>query len=515
MADGPIELLSRARAGETEALGRAVLPVSELPEDDRPDRSGTSTARAAGTFGRCSGGPGRGCPSVPSVHRARTKPRWWGGCGGWWARSLPTSAGITAVPSGPGTGSILPLDAPYEARRAARPGEGGGRLLDMLALSQTSPSEIASRRELVVLLADALHALPDSEADVLWLYHAENLSFEAIGDRMGLSRKSVRGIWARGLKRLKRSLEGPPGGSLRYDDASSRMTTKRRPPPATVTIALARRSRRTLRSSSRAPRRNPKSFAARYPDLSEDILSALQGLELVHGLVGQSSGSFGPGSPGRNIESGRRIAGYRVVRELGRGGMGTVYEAVHVSLDRPVALKVLGTHAAPDSSARRRFLNEARTAAGTASHPHRAGLRRRSGRRTVLLRHAADRRERARSGGAIPPSHSPVPALGIERLMARDRRPPMAREPNSNSLGGSRFSRLWIRVSENLPWHAVHGTSRSTANRRGRTRPGARPARSRERGAEHPFPFRAIRSAKQQSRPARCRIRRDGLCDRS
>ncbi len=57
------------------------------------------------------------------------------------------------------------------------------------------------------------------------------------------------------------------------------------------------------------------------------------------------------------------------MRELGRGGMGTVYEAVHVGLDRPVALKVLGIHAAPDSSARRRFLNEARTAAGL-HHTH-------------------------------------------------------------------------------------------------------------------------------------------------
>jgi RNA polymerase sigma-70 factor (ECF subfamily) len=88
----------------------------------------------------------------------------------------------------------------------------------MLALSQTSPSEVASRRELIVLLADALDVLPEPEADVLWLYHAENLSFEAIGDRMGMSRKSVRGNWARGLNRLKRSLEGPSGGSLRYDD---------------------------------------------------------------------------------------------------------------------------------------------------------------------------------------------------------------------------------------------------------------------------------------------------------
>ena len=85
----------------------------------------------------------------------------------------------------------------------------GGRLLDMLSLSQTSPSEAASRRELTVLLADALAALPEAEAEVLWLYHAENLSFESIGDRVGLSRKSIRGIWARGLKSLKRTLDGP------------------------------------------------------------------------------------------------------------------------------------------------------------------------------------------------------------------------------------------------------------------------------------------------------------------
>src|SRR5271166_4141678 len=117
----------------------------------------------------------------------------------------------------------------------------------------------------------------------------------------------------------------------------------------------------------------PEAFASRNPDLGEDIRSALEGLELVHGLVGQVSGpeaGSGPGGgPGRSLESGRRIAGYRVVRELGRGGMGTVYEAFHVGLDRPVALKVLGIHAAPDSSARRRFLNEARTAAGL-HHTH-------------------------------------------------------------------------------------------------------------------------------------------------
>jgi hypothetical protein len=114
-------------------------------------------------------------------------------------------------------------------------------------------------------------------------------------------------------------------------------------------------------------------FVQKFPGLEEDIRAALEGLELVHGLVGMGSAT-GSGTGRRagldhRIESGRRIAGYRVVRELGRGGMGTVYEAVHVGLDRPVALKVLGVHAAPDSSARRRFLNEARTAAGL-HHTH-------------------------------------------------------------------------------------------------------------------------------------------------
>jgi RNA polymerase sigma-70 factor (ECF subfamily) len=104
----------------------------------------------------------------------------------------------------------VPLDAPWEAGAAVDSHAGGGRLLDVLALSQTSPSEAASRRELIILLADALADLPGAEAEILWLYHADGLSFEAIGERMGLSRKSIRGIWARGLKNLKRSLDGPP-----------------------------------------------------------------------------------------------------------------------------------------------------------------------------------------------------------------------------------------------------------------------------------------------------------------
>jgi len=60
---------------------------------------------------------------------------------------------------------------------------------------------------------------------------------------------------------------------------------------------------------------------------------------------------------------------YSLERELGRGGMGVVYLAQEVRLDRPVALKVLPPDYAARPTLRDRFLREARTAARL-SHPH-------------------------------------------------------------------------------------------------------------------------------------------------
>ena len=60
---------------------------------------------------------------------------------------------------------------------------------------------------------------------------------------------------------------------------------------------------------------------------------------------------------------------YSLQRELGRGGMGIVYLARDVQLDRNVAIKVLPAQLASDPAARERFLREARLAAGL-SHPH-------------------------------------------------------------------------------------------------------------------------------------------------
>ncbi len=217
MAAGPIELMAKARAGEADALGelcglyrnylrmvvrtglgprlRERVELSDVVQEalvevvrQFPQFTGQNEAALVGWLRRL---VGQKLADLGRYH----------------SRAKRSSAG-----------GDLALDAPYDPGGGGDAGAGGGRLLDMLALSQTSPSEAASRRELIVLLADALAGLPTAEAEVLWLYHAEGLSFEAIGDRLGLSRKSVRGVWARGLKTLKRSLEGPPGGNARYPD---------------------------------------------------------------------------------------------------------------------------------------------------------------------------------------------------------------------------------------------------------------------------------------------------------
>ena len=60
---------------------------------------------------------------------------------------------------------------------------------------------------------------------------------------------------------------------------------------------------------------------------------------------------------------------FELQREIGRGGMGVVYLALDVKLDRPVAIKVLPEHLSGVSEVRARFLQEARTAAKL-SHPN-------------------------------------------------------------------------------------------------------------------------------------------------
>jgi streptogramin lyase len=67
-------------------------------------------------------------------------------------------------------------------------------------------------------------------------------------------------------------------------------------------------------------------------------------------------------------ELGTRLGGYRIDGVVGRGGMGVVYRATEVALDRPVALKLIAPELADDDGFRARFLRESRLAASL-DHP--------------------------------------------------------------------------------------------------------------------------------------------------
>ena len=64
-----------------------------------------------------------------------------------------------------------------------------------------------------------------------------------------------------------------------------------------------------------------------------------------------------------------KLGHYKIVSELGRGGMGVVYKAYEESLNRYVAIKVLGEHLSHDENFVKRFVREAKAAAGL-SHPN-------------------------------------------------------------------------------------------------------------------------------------------------
>jgi tetratricopeptide (TPR) repeat protein len=104
---------------------------------------------------------------------------------------------------------------------------------------------------------------------------------------------------------------------------------------------------------------------AAHPDLAEDLEAALFGLEFVRG----AAPSLSTESDAAPVEPDRSLGDYRLIREVGRGGMAVVYEAEQVSLGRRVALKVLPFASVLDPKQLQRFKNEALAVAGL-RHPN-------------------------------------------------------------------------------------------------------------------------------------------------
>lgn len=106
------------------------------------------------------------------------------------------------------------------------------------------------------------------------------------------------------------------------------------------------------------------SYQKKFPQFAAELGELLSSVALIEGLKRQPSHNHSAAGGATSSEPPlSELGDYCLIRELGRGGMGVVYEAIHQSLGRRVAVKVLSHRLAEDPRAVQRFRWEANAAA--------------------------------------------------------------------------------------------------------------------------------------------------------
>ena len=113
----------------------------------------------------------------------------------------------------------------------------------------------------------------------------------------------------------------------------------------------------------RGERPSVSEYARKYPEFADQLPGVLQAMVLLEELSPAKQGNTTSNLANDGVAL-KQLGEYRILREIGRGGMGVVYEAEQESLGRHVALKVLPFHALMDPTSLERFRREARAVAG-------------------------------------------------------------------------------------------------------------------------------------------------------
>ncbi|MEM9413547.1 MAG: serine/threonine-protein kinase, partial [Planctomycetota bacterium] len=105
-------------------------------------------------------------------------------------------------------------------------------------------------------------------------------------------------------------------------------------------------------------------YATRYPEIADRIEEILPSIAMMERLGQQQHSELKTAQhlAGKNAFPVEKLGDYRILREIGRGGMGIVLEAIQESLGRLVAVKVLSKQAMLDRKHIARFGREAKTA---------------------------------------------------------------------------------------------------------------------------------------------------------
>ncbi|HEV3165388.1 MAG TPA: serine/threonine-protein kinase, partial [Isosphaeraceae bacterium] len=173
-----------------------------------------------------------------------------------------------------------------------------------------------------------------------------------------------------------------------------------------------------------------REYIERYPDLANEIRDLFPALLMMEDL-GEGSGGSTESLAGDGAVTVaprlQRLGDYRILSQIGRGGMGVVYEAEQESLGRRVALKVLSAGALSDPQQVRRFEREARAAArlhhtnivpvfgvGQQNGHHYYVMQFIAGLGLDLVLHDLRRLRHSKASPEVPPAPEPARQNGLE-----------------------------------------------------------------------------------------------------